>query len=62
MMSLDNAFDRSELDAWYERISKLVPGPITLVAEPKLDGLAISLLYVNGRLTRRGHAWRRRDG
>lgn len=52
MLSLDNAFDRAELDAWYERITKLVPGAIELVAEPKLDGLAISLLYVDGRLAR----------
>jgi len=52
MLSLDNAFDRAELDAWYERISKLVPGPIGFVGEPKLDGLAISLLYVDGRLVR----------
>ena len=52
MLSLDNAFDRGELDAWYERITRLVPGPIRFVGEPKLDGLAISLLYVDGRLVR----------
>jgi DNA ligase (NAD+) len=52
MLSLDNAFDREELDAWHERIAKLVPGPIRFVGEPKLDGLAISLLYVEGRLVR----------
>jgi DNA ligase (NAD+) len=52
MLSLDNAFDRGELDAWYERIAKLVPDPIGFVGEPKLDGLAISLLYVDGRLVR----------
>jgi len=52
MMSLDNAFDRAELDAWYERITKLVPDPVRLVGEPKLDGLAMSLLYVDGRLVR----------
>jgi DNA ligase (NAD+) len=52
MLSLDNAFDRAELDAWYERITKLVPGPVRFVGEPKLDGLAISLLYVDGRLVR----------
>ncbi|MBM3672082.1 MAG: NAD-dependent DNA ligase LigA [Actinobacteria bacterium] len=52
MLSLDNAFSREELDAWHDRIVKLVPGPIVFVAEPKLDGLAISLLYEGGRLTR----------
>jgi len=52
MLSLDNAFDRDELRAWYERIEKLVPPPIEFVGEPKLDGLAISLLYEDGRLVR----------
>jgi len=52
MLSLDNAFDGEELVAWYERIAKLVPPPIGFVGEPKLDGLAISLLYEAGRLTR----------
>lgn len=52
MLSLDNAFSREDLDAWGQRIAKLVPGPITFVGEPKLDGLAISLLYEDGRLSR----------
>ncbi len=52
MLSLDNAFDDAELTAWYERLTRLVSDPIGFVGEPKLDGLAISLLYVDGRLTR----------
>lgn len=52
MWSLDNAFDRDELQAWADRIAKLVDGPIRFVGEPKLDGLAMSLLYVDGRLVR----------
>ncbi len=52
MLSLDNAFDSTELVAWYTRISKLVTDPIAFVGEPKLDGLAISLLYEDGRLVR----------
>jgi DNA ligase (NAD+) len=52
MLSLDNAFSEAELLSWHDRIVKLVPGPITFVGEPKLDGLAISLLYEDGRLTR----------
>ncbi|HZP30822.1 MAG TPA: NAD-dependent DNA ligase LigA [Acidimicrobiia bacterium] len=52
MLSLDNAFDHSELRAWYERITRIVSDPIGFVGEPKLDGLAISLLYVDGRFTR----------
>ena len=52
MLSLDNAFTSDEVRAWYLRISRLVPGPIAFVGEPKLDGLAISLLYEDGRLVR----------
>ncbi len=52
MLSLDNAFSRDELMAWGTRIAKLVTDPIAFVAEPKLDGLAISLLYEDGRLVR----------
>jgi DNA ligase (NAD+) len=51
MLSLDNAFSRDELVAWGTRVEKLVPGPIRYVAEPKLDGLAISLQYEDGRFT-----------
>ncbi|MET0896008.1 MAG: NAD-dependent DNA ligase LigA [Acidimicrobiia bacterium] len=52
MFSLDNAFDRDELVAWYGRIERTITDPVTFVGEPKLDGLAISLLYVDGRLVR----------
>jgi DNA ligase (NAD+) len=51
MLSLDNAFSRDELVAWGTRIEKLVPNPLRFVAEPKLDGLAISLQYEHGRFT-----------
>jgi DNA ligase (NAD+) len=50
MLSLDNAFTPAELHAWGVRIARVVPGPIEFVGEPKLDGLAISLQYVDGRL------------
>src|SRR4029079_11091235 len=52
MLSLDNAFDRAELAAWYARIERVITDPVTFVGEPKLDGLAISLLYEDGRLLR----------
>jgi DNA ligase (NAD+) len=52
MLSLDNAFTAEELRAWFIRISKLVPDPIAFVGEPKLDGLAISLLFEGGRFVR----------
>jgi DNA ligase (NAD+) len=51
MLSLDNAFSRDELLAWGTRIQRLITEPICFVAEPKLDGLAISLRYEDGRFT-----------
>lgn len=50
MLSLDNAFDDSELDAFHKRMSDRLAGTKLDVfcCEPKLDGLAVSLLYVNG--------------
>lgn len=51
MLSLDNVFDTEEFKAWVERVEKEV-GPTKYLAELKIDGLAINLLYENGRLTR----------
>ncbi|MCG9726037.1 NAD-dependent DNA ligase LigA [Vibrio brasiliensis] len=50
MLSLDNAFDDSELDAFHKRMSDRLAGTKLDVfcCEPKLDGLAVSLLYLNG--------------
>jgi DNA ligase (NAD+) len=48
MLSLDNAFSRDELLAWGSRVQRLITESIRFVAEPKLDGLAISLQYENG--------------
>ena len=52
MLSLDNAFDLSDLLAWGKRLERLVPEPVAFVGEPKLDGLAVSLTYERGRLIR----------
>ena len=53
MLSLGNAFDDDEVLAFGRRVSeKLVTEEVTFTAEPKLDGLAISLLYENGVLVR----------
>src|SRR3954449_12804009 len=52
MLSLDNAFDREELAAWYARVERVITDPVVFVGEPKLDGLAVSLLYEDGRLVR----------
>jgi DNA ligase (NAD+) len=49
MMSLDNAMDIGELEAWAERITKGLGGePPLFVCELKFDGLAISLRYEDG--------------
>lgn len=53
MLSLQNAMDEAEMRAFDERIRReLAVEQVAYVAEPKLDGLAISLLYDNGRLVR----------
>jgi DNA ligase (NAD+) len=51
MMSLDNAFDLSELDNWFDRVEKSQVTN-TWLCEVKVDGLAINLLYENGKLVR----------
>ena len=52
MLSLSNVFDADELRAWYERVQRFTEvEQIDLVCEPKIDGLAISLVYEQGRLT-----------
>ncbi|MEY8873968.1 NAD-dependent DNA ligase LigA [uncultured Haemophilus sp.] len=54
MLSLDNAFSNEEFYAFVKRIEdRLIrlPEPLTFCCEPKLDGLAVSILYVNGVLT-----------
>ncbi|HGF7184941.1 TPA: NAD-dependent DNA ligase LigA [Vibrio cholerae] len=54
MLSLDNAFDDSELESFYRRMTDRIPAVqhSAFCCEPKLDGLAVSLLYENGVLTR----------
>ena len=49
MMSLDNAFSPDELRAWADRVAKQVPADTAFECELKIDGLAISLLYRDGR-------------
>ena len=54
MLSLDNAFSDEEFNAFVKRIEDrliVLPKPLTFCCEPKLDGLAVSILYVNGVLT-----------
>ena len=51
MMSLDNVFDADELNTWFDRIKKS-GAKNSWLCEVKVDGLAINLLYENGKLTR----------
>lgn len=51
MQSIDDVFSAAEIDAWWERVEKGLEGePFTVSAEVKVDGLAMSLTYVDGRL------------
>ncbi len=52
MMSLDNAFSLDEVKTWADRVQKEAPGDPAFLTELKIDGLAISLVYENGRLVR----------
>ncbi|CUB03050.1 NAD-dependent DNA ligase LigA [Marinomonas fungiae] len=53
MLSLDNAFDHDSMIDFDERVRKLANATsITYCCEPKLDGLAISIRYEDGRLVR----------
>jgi DNA ligase (NAD+) len=53
MMSLDNAFDRADLEAWAERLHRQLPdldlARVDFTCEPKVDGVAMSLTYLDGR-------------
>ncbi len=52
MLSLDNVFSRDELQTFYQRIQDRLKSEsdIEFTAEPKLDGLAISIRYEKGEL------------
>lgn len=57
MLSLDNAFSDDEFMAFVKRLQDRLPlkihnsDTLEFCCEPKLDGLAVSLLYINGTLT-----------
>lgn len=55
LLSLGNAFDTESVVSWYERCARLLEkaGRDTtpaIIAEPKIDGLAVALTYENGIL------------
>jgi len=65
MLSLDNCFNVEELRDFEERIQRLLPGErIEFVAELKIDGLSISVLYRDGKFSQavtRGDGFRGDD-
>ena len=56
LLSLDNAFDSGELEAWYSRLLKVLDrephAALPMVGELKIDGNALALSYENGVLVR----------
>lgn len=51
MLSLNDVFDRSEVEAWVVRMDKLLPGKThEFFADIKMDGLACALIYQDGVL------------
>lgn len=53
MQSLDNTYSGEEIEDFVDRLRRLLPGEeIPLTIEPKVDGVAITLLYEKGRLVR----------
>jgi len=65
LLSLGNAFSDKEFEAWYRRISNLAgEQDFDLVCELKMDGLAVSLTYVDGTFSigaTRGDGYRGED-
>ncbi|MEQ8790663.1 MAG: NAD-dependent DNA ligase LigA [Pirellulaceae bacterium] len=54
MLSIDNTYNREDLEAWHQRIVKSLGEEngdgLEFVAEPKIDGVAVSLRYEDGHL------------
>ena len=51
MLSLDNTYSEEEVANFYKRITKILPDEkIPVVIEPKVDGVAVSVMYENGKL------------
>ncbi len=65
LLSLANAFSDEELAAWHRRATNLLEGRgFDFVCEPKIDGLAVALTYVDGLLVTgatRGDGYRGED-
>jgi DNA ligase (NAD+) len=52
MLSLDNCFSLEDLQAWGRRVERTIAAPEALVAELKMDGVAVNLIYEEGSLVK----------
>ncbi|MGB3361907.1 MAG: NAD-dependent DNA ligase LigA [Rhodococcus qingshengii] len=52
MLSLDNVFDESELRAWIAKVEQETGPELHYLCEVKIDGVALNLVYENGKLVR----------
>ena len=50
MLSLDNVFDHNDFLAFHQRVVEKTPGELAYCCEPKIDGIAVSLVYHQGQL------------
>lgn len=51
MISLNDVFNRGEVEAWIERVDKLLPARHEFFCDIKMDGLACALIYQDGQFT-----------
>jgi DNA ligase (NAD+) len=52
MLSINDAFSPADMNEWIERLQKLTSQKLEFFCEVKMDGLAMSLFYENGKLVR----------
>lgn len=52
MLSLDNVFDEDELRTWAKRVEADAGANLNYLCEVKIDGVALNLVYENGKLVR----------
>lgn len=49
LLSLGNCFSEEDLTAWYRRVSDRIGDRFSVVSEPKIDGLAMAMVYEDGK-------------
>jgi DNA ligase (NAD+) len=52
MMSLDNCFTLEELTAWGTRVERIIGSPDAFTTELKMDGVAVNLIYEDGKFVK----------